>query len=429
MNVVNIPESTVKDLKLMETYFGKIKAKKDIESSCRAIERILHRVFDINAKINIVNNTTNKFFGMTITPKTMDRIIMAILDEKSNKDKLYEIWRKEKDWTIEIDSILLYDANLNTNPAEIVAVLLHEMGHVIYSNTAVSRANRVIKLTMIEAGTKYRTVLKNENFMSLLYLPFYESCNTKSYTRPENIYKEEFIADKFAIKYGYGEQLSCFIEKLLKSKGNSLIDRPEKELDHDVEVLTKWTVEQVSLLEFRKNRLEEYLEVEKKRNPSNVIKGILDQIKVFIIKEPAGTLYESFVVTECISNHICSLMEKTNSTPISMKNPGRMKELLSKRKVEKITERELMLLSVEVDKICYSDDKIYVIDLISDFIEKVEYHISLIDNGHSDRVPQTRQSLENILHQARDIQRRAVDIELKDSKYGLFVRYPKDYEG
>ena len=55
MNVVNIPESTVKDLKLMETYFGKIKAKKDIESSCRAIERILHRVFDINAKINIID--------------------------------------------------------------------------------------------------------------------------------------------------------------------------------------------------------------------------------------------------------------------------------------------------------------------------------------------------------------------------------------
>ncbi len=418
-----------KELVLMESYFKKIQLKQEVKSSVKAIERIIERVFDIQPTIHIVENNTSNFFGMTITPKTMDRLLMAILEDRSNKDRLYEAWRNEKEWVIEIDDILLYDKNLNATPSEIVAVLLHEMGHVIYSNTAISRAQRVIKLAIINSGAKYKKVLQHGLFRPLLELPFYESCNTKRFSLPQDVHKEEYIADKFAVKYGYGMQLESFITKLLKTQGNHLIDRPSGEMDDDVAILMVWTIENISLLEHRKDRLKLALEVEERRNPSKTIKTIIGRIRTNIFKSDITEPYQKLVEMQKISESVCCLMEKTSETSMKLKNPALMKSLMTKRKVEKITERELNLLAVEVDKIWYADDKVYVLDLIADFIEKIEYRLELIKNGFADRVPQSQKSLEDILNRAKEMEKRVLAVELRDHQYGLYVRYPKEYEG
>lgn len=429
MKYISEKSNQRKELVLMESYFKKIQMKQDVKSSIKAIERIIERVFDIQPTIHIVENNTSNFFGMTITPKTMDRLVMVILEERSTKDQLYEAWRNEKEWVIEIDDVLLYDKNLNATPSEIVAVLLHEMGHVIYSNTAISRAQRVIKLALINSGAKYKKVLKNCLFQPLLHLPFYESCNTKRFSLPQDVHKEEYIADKFAVQYGYGMQLESFITKLLKTQGNQLIDRPSEEMDDDVAILMVWTIENISLLEHRKDRLKHALDVEEHRSPSKTIKTIIGRIRNSIFKTDISEPYQQLVEMQQISESICYLMEKTTETSMKLKNPPLMKSLMGKRKVEKITERELNLLSVEVDKIWYADDKIYVLDLLADFIEKVEYRLELIRNGLGDRVPQSKQSLEDILKRAKEMEQRALSIELRDQQYGLYVRYPKDYEG
>lgn len=418
------------DLDLMATYFKDIKIGKNTNANIRGIERILGRAFDLNVKIQIVNNNTGKFFGMTVTPERMDRILMAILEERSSREKLYEVWREEKNWVIEIDDLLLYDKNLNANPHEIVAVLLHELGHVVYSNEAVSRANRVIKMSLMEAGMKYKKVLSERKFSTLLQLPLYESCNTKRFKIRRDNDREEYIADKFVTNYGYGQYLVTFIEKLLKTHGNSLIDRPSSDMDSDVAVLVKWSVENVASLEFRKNKLKNSMKIEQRRTPSKVIKSIVTNINETIFgKDDGKDMVEDIMREQYLYEELDRLMEKAISTDTKIKHSGMLKSLINQKRLKKIEVKELDILEVEIDRIEYHDDKIYVLELVHEMIEKITHYLDLIESGQADRVPQSKQSLLSLYERVTEMRTRLIHLKIQNPTYGLFVKYPESYEG
>lgn len=429
---MKIAQSTLQDLFLMETYFGNIQLNKNVSTNIRGIERIINRVFDLNVSIQIVDNNSGKFFGMTVTPERMDRILMAILEEKSTKDKLYEVWREEKNWVIEIDDLLLYDRNLNASPAEIVAVLLHEIGHVVYSNEAVSRANRVIKMTLLEAGAKYRNALSNEKFRPLLQLPLYESCSTKRFRIPTDVNKEEYIADRFVLSYGYGHHLTTFINKLIKTRGNSLIDRTSESMDKDVEILVKWTVENIASLQFRKDRLKHAMKLEEQRNPSKVVKQAVNNIRTSIFgKSEERELINEIMKEQYMIQTLDRLLEK-NSTIASnpnIKNPGMLTKLFNSRRLKKIETKELDIIEVEIDRIEFHDDKIYVLELIHDLDDKIVSYLELIDLGHGDRIPQSKETLLSLKDRVKDMRARTIQTKIADPNYGLFIKYPNGYEG
>ena len=61
---------------------------------------------------------------------------------------------------IEVDSILLYDHNLNATAGEITAILLHEIGHIIASNSTVNKMRRAKEYMLTKFDSQTRRVVK-----------------------------------------------------------------------------------------------------------------------------------------------------------------------------------------------------------------------------------------------------------------------------
>ena len=135
------------DLKELEKCFSELKMGGNQEKICKQISRILTRMFKQNFTVNVCKNNTNTFYGMTVFPSvsTCETLISAILNSESHLDGVIEVWRKNENWNIEIDSIAIFDSNLNANPSELVAILLHEVGHTMYSNSVPQRLFHVLR--------------------------------------------------------------------------------------------------------------------------------------------------------------------------------------------------------------------------------------------------------------------------------------------
>lgn len=423
-----VNDNIMKELDLIAKYIGEIQQNKNVNSNLRGVERTLERIFELNITLQIVDNDSREFFGMTVTPTYMDRIIMAMLGTNSTKDILYEAWRKEDSWTIEIDDTLLYDKNLNANPHEIVAVLLHEMGHVIYSNEAVSRANRVIKLALMKTTTKYKKIFEVPKFQHLFKLSIYESCSTKRFRFPSKDDREECAADDFVKIYGHENELITFIEKLLKSKGNGLIDRTNAEMDNDVRILANWSIENVASLEYRKDRLKRALKTERQRNKSTVVIKLTNEIydKIFGSREDEKTDFVKSVIQEqYLYEEIDKIIRENTNVKIKPKKSFGM----DITKAKKINVAELDILDVDIERIEYPDDKVYILERIYTLLEKVDNMILLIDNGYSTKVAQSKNTLMNLRERLLSMRVRVLNLKLTEKEYGLFIKYPKGYEG
>ena len=75
-----------------------------------------------------------------------------------------------------------------------------------------------------------KQLISTEKIRKLFNITIIESCSTKNYTYMDT--ETEKIADQFVIKYGYGEELDSFINKLIKSQGNSLVNKTNKEIEN-----------------------------------------------------------------------------------------------------------------------------------------------------------------------------------------------------
>ena len=71
----------------------------------------------------------------------INKITELILEKGSAYDmeKIYKEFITTTEKHVEIDSILLYDQNLNMSAGEVTAILLHELGHVVLSELMVER--------------------------------------------------------------------------------------------------------------------------------------------------------------------------------------------------------------------------------------------------------------------------------------------------
>jgi Zn-dependent protease with chaperone function len=104
-------------------------------------------------------------------------------------------------------------------PKEIVGVLMHEFGHVFYHTTVLpqvfsSLIGKVANIASLITVIRSRT----ENLPSEVVLPVLLTTATVSRTLTILDHKEELKGDEFAIKYGYGDELTSAISKLSSIK-------------------------------------------------------------------------------------------------------------------------------------------------------------------------------------------------------------------
>lgn len=409
------------DMLLIEECVRHLKQREDIDGNLVRISRVLNRSFDLNFTISIVNNDTNEFFGMSIYPEEnqIDKMVHAILYDKARSSELNELWRETKNWYLEIDSLLLYDPSLNANPAEIVAVLLHEIGHVVYSNEIPQRVNKVVRYEIMSASFKMRRLLAWSKAQKLFDIIFIAACSSKNY-RHINL-DQERIADQFAVKMGYAEALDSLMDKLISAKGNALINRTEEDMDQDVRGAVTWSLSNISELEFRKTRLRTALQAELLKNPSKFVRQIVYSIKNVFFGDTdndnndayKAILTEQYLIKEyqkIVSESMIPIFDKAG-------------------KVKKITQNDLDILMVEASGIKTGDDKIYILDLIYDKMNIIDAALAIIQDGEKEKVPVPKETLQGFRRQLEDLRQQVLKAPITPDTYGVFIKYPAGYEG
>ena len=88
-------------------------------------------------EILYTKNTDKVFFGMCVSPIMMDEDVVMIL----NSDEPYMV----KEYYLELDS-KLFDSDLNLTNTELLAILLHEVGHMVNTTEQVENARQTLDL-------------------------------------------------------------------------------------------------------------------------------------------------------------------------------------------------------------------------------------------------------------------------------------------
>lgn len=409
------------DLQELEDCFAAIKQNTNVNQNLKLVNRILIRMFGEQFTVDITKNTSNQFFGMCIYPtiNTCEKIVACVLQDKSKFQTAMEIWKENKDWKIEIDSILLYDISLNTNPREIVAVLLHEIGHSIYSNSIPQRLFKVMRYENMDIKLKVRNMLTNPKLRTLLIPTVIEACEFKWFKFLNNV--EEAEADKFVIKMGYAEPLNEFITKLIKSKGNDLVTKTEKDAEKDIKAVYEWGIVNIDELSSRKQKLRSELNGQIIATPSVYVKKLFGDIKSLFFGKDNAIKFDQIVAEQ----YLVKMHENAKrDAELQIVN-----EAFIGNKAKKIDRSDIDYIRIQTECIDSQDDKIYLLDQIYHLNEMIEINEELIRQGKSNKVRHTAKQLQSFKEELVELRSIVLKYKIPQKTFSVFIKYPKGYEG
>ena len=240
----------------IENAFTDLKAKKNKSMALATIRRNLKSTFNKDIDVVVIENKNkDNFFIMSVYPdqSTIDMVVEAIVAEKSD-EVIRKAWNGANKWTVEIDSRILDGSIVNVNAKELTALLLHEMGHIVYSNTIPMRISKVMRLEYARASIEVKKLLEDKLFRQILRIPIINACLYDNYKTKSNI-KKELKADVFVVKMGYGEELESVLNKLIiltNSKKIRDIDKKSQEVYNDMKSVTLFSLKTVEQFKDRK---------------------------------------------------------------------------------------------------------------------------------------------------------------------------------
>lgn len=379
------------------------------------IERNLSEVFDQSFKITIIETKrTDPCFVMSVFPEleTIDKIIESIVKEEST-GIIHELWEKNTSWNIEIDRRVLDDTIVPISSRECTALLLHEVGHTLHSNSIPNRIARVLKYEFANMNTSIKMVMKSDKFRNILSLPIVDSCTMSSKVSNDGI-RKEIAADNYVKNLGYGMELSSVLDKF---SGNVTHD-PDKSM----KTVTNFSVDVIENFKQRKAKLNQ-------RNfdklimvtPSYFVNNVLKDIRTAYTE---GSLETSMGDTEYM-NYICESVNDIIDNYYT-------EFFFSKKKLKKLDPYDIDYISVEIDKIKSHDDKLLILSYIRSKIDTVQYYIDiLLSDKYSKKyeVPHTMEYLTSYKSKLEMLSMQAMKKKIEPKDYSIKIKYPVGYEG
>lgn len=418
--------SKKESLIFVESCIRNIQHEKEINKNIKLIENAIKREFDIQLEISIIDNKKT-FFGMCIypSPEEMDVLTDILINSSDNTksgfkfsdaERIHREYMTKTAKVVEIDSMLLYDHNINATAGEITAILLHELGHIVSSNSMINRLTRAKEYLMVKCDNKTRRLIPIipmiPQLFSLVVLQIF------SYQFNVQLLKEK-QADELALKEGYGEELFSVLGKLIANGKGDQVKKSNKEIDKDVEVTIDWLIVNIKELEYRKDRLKRSLKILKLTSPSKYLARQISYIADSIFRndekrmvEKAVMINEAFIFSNLKS-------KKMKAPSGAMDNGGRVRKLVA---------RDLDIYRAELERVNTVDDKIFLLERLYDLLDVAEYALYMLETDPR-RVMQSEATIKNYIDAVQDIIRLTNEKKISKEKYGLFIKYPADYEG
>ena len=404
----------------IEECFRNIQQEKEVSKNLRLIENAIKREFDINIEMTIINNK-KQFFGMCVypSPDEINRLtdmLLATNVKMADVEKVHIEFMTKGRHVVEIDSILLYDHNLNASAGEVTAILLHEIGHIIASNSIVCRFERAKEYMTIKFDNKTRKLSHTLPFMKNVFKIATLQIFSNHFN--SNLAKER-KADELAFKEGYGMELSNILGKLIANGKGERVKRSEKDMDKDIEITIDWLIVNIKELQYRKDRLNKSIKMIKLSTPSIFLADQLDKIRHAVFKDDHKELVEKVAVI----NEAFILSSMKNS---KVKAPHGA--LDGSGRVKKLHPRDLDIYRAELERVDTVDDKIFLLERLYDLLDIAEY-AKYMHQADPRKVVQSEQTIDMYIAHVHELINEVNKKKITKTKYGLFIKYPADYEG
>lgn len=390
--------------------------------------------------VEVVNtNHKEDFFGARIFPivDDLEKVASGLIMDKKNFKEISALWKTISKWYIELD-FQIFDRNtLLFTPKELTALLLHEIGHVIYSDKPVERFYRAYKDAYIKLKVADKASL--QILYTLFTIPIAISCMSRTWSVKGLTFKEELFADNTLIKLNYGEHLESAIGKILYAYGTIQDDKSTN--GNKIMNSVKWCNLNILDMTKRQKNLKDDLFYNSIKSESGYMKALsyklLNTLGMELRENYTGSVVESsmdlLMSDDFMINYNSRLdikiMGNLETRILATKESANMALALEARGKLQIPSRyDIDAIYVEIDKISNHHDRIYVLDLIYHKVEELEKFKEIIEfdqmlkRKHSSKVEQMLDDLE-------DMRKAVLSKKSFKTNYKLFIKVPEEYEG
>lgn len=411
----------------IDSAFADIIASKSKQGALTKIEKNLKDVFHKDITVDIIDNTRGEMFIMSIFPdqSTIDKIIDAIVNEKSD-DLIRAAWNSSPSWHIEIDNKILHNKELTFNSRELTAFLLHEIGHIVYSDSVPQRISRVMRLEYSRAHISIKKALQDKTLGKILTLPIMNAGMYDNYRTGSSL-KKELKADVFVVKMGYGEDLDKALGKIIalsKTKVAHSVDKESQNVYNDMKSMTLFSINTIKEMQERKDNVA-------KANFNKLLITCPSKYVQKSIKNVSDTFFKaatkSMMTDEMKTEWVLDKVEKITSSVTDQY----MTEAFGVKKMKKIDPMDFDYIDLNIKNIKSNDDKMALISYIYSKLNLIDYYIEILNSpsAHKYYIPHSLSDLQSMRDRLLKSREFVMNYTIPDIKYGIFVNYPKGYEG
>lgn len=415
-------------------------------SSCKFFDRA--NTFTVK----IVKNSRSKepFFGARVYPALdlIDEIVESAVTELHPFKDLRTAWQKIDHWVIELDGSI-FDRNvISLTPKEIMAMLLHEVGHTVFSDKVLERFYRAFKSMQIHMKSAEKDTIRLG--YAIFAIPLATSCGIRSWTRGRNGIREEFFADKIVKDCGYGEFYISLLDKLISTFGNSTTDVSDAVAENQVSERCRWASNNLVDTVRRRTKLGNDLYIQSTETRSDYLHAlyarVLSSMGVNLRERYSGDAVESATFQKLMGDpdlmkayeFDCNT-DKWRTVDTCMEaavnrdkyKPGTPAfESILRRKVKDGLPSwvDIDRIDIEIDRMQNHNDRNFVLDMIYSKIDEINEFMEYVGAD-----PRMKQKYEpeaiRMLERLEKQRNRVLDRKTFASRYSVFVKSPVGYDG
>ena len=201
----------------IKEYWSDPNKKEILRGALDGIRAWLNKFFKDSICTDVIytNNTDKPFFGMCVMPKLGDTTNNILMN--------YNNISRIDNYKIEFDS-KLFDSRLNLTGGEFIAIIMHEVGHMVNDNSNIMRLKKNMMKYITDKDVSF--TVNDSPVMGILNFGIKDSLR-----KLDSIFDmkdDEIIADEFVIAYGFGSELESALDKIVRFSGKVNKDVTDK---------------------------------------------------------------------------------------------------------------------------------------------------------------------------------------------------------
>lgn len=405
--------------KSIDNAFLVLQEDKASETGKKIIKDSLNEIFDVEFDIEIIPvNDNSPLFVMSVFPEksVVSKIISSVTTNSSNIETIKKLWQQNKKWTLEIDERILNKNFINCSNRELTALLLHEIGHVVCTNSIPSRISTIIQYEIAKSKLENKILAADKLFSKILALPILNACVSDS-RKSDKPLSVEIKADNFAKKMGYQQELLSVLKKITTNqkypKGGTI--------NKNMEEMTKFSINTLDQLKAREdNLLKKNLISLKKECVSPYIESYIDDFY--------NTIFETGDKSISSIEHLTFMENRADSIVENYYTEF----FFGKKKLSKIDPAELDYIDIKTNEIKNENDKMMLISYIHSKLDIIDFYLEILKDpklAKKYNVPNSADQLERMRTRLLTSRENILKYKIPERNKGIIIAWPENYEG